>query len=157
GAVQIGHGLWMVLGVVVVASAPVPVAAGQLMAILIEAFLFIAAAATVVFWPHLILIGLLTAYQAVAACMNVLGLFQPGLPEPLRVAIIVNLFLRVLAVAMMFEAYFAKTGTSSVPILRDDESQGEWQPRRKPRPVPWGLIGLVAGILVVAIAVAIYF
>jgi|GEM_PF-2037747 len=107
GALQAGHALWMLLGAVLIAAGAAP--GVQLDPLLVvEGVLYFAGAIVVVLLPYLPVIIVMTVYQTAALTINVMTVGQPGLPPVVRNALFLHMFLRVLAVAMMFLAYFEK-------------------------------------------------
>jgi hypothetical protein len=119
GALQAGHGLWILIALWMPTRPFLPVQ-DYLIAPLVEASLFTVAAVGVVLWPSPVLLVLLTAYQSVALVLNALALAEPNAPAEVRTALVAHIFLRVLGVGLMCEAFFRKPS---------GEGQGE-QPNR---------------------------
>jgi hypothetical protein len=107
GSIQAGHGAWMLLGAILIAAGQIQGPANPT-PLLIESILFISGAITIVLWPSLIPIIILTAYQAVALTFNLIQFVEPGLAKEIRVALMAHIFLRILGVVLMFEAIFRK-------------------------------------------------
>jgi predicted Zn finger-like uncharacterized protein len=151
GALQGGHALWILVGVVLIAAGTVPGVSVDPV-VVIEAVLFFAGAILVVLLPYLPVIILMTVYQTVGLAFNVMTLSR-GVPVELRKALFLHMFLRVLAVAMMFLAYFEKPKVELEPLRESPpDDDFEQSPRQRPRGpgVPLGMIlGITLGAIVV--------
>lgn len=136
GALQAGHALWIMVAVIVFANAGVPAPLG-IAELLIEAVLFFAAAIAVVLYPSLIPVAILTAYQAAALVVNVLTAMEPAVPRELRPSLIVHIFLRIVGVVLMYEAYFRRPAEDRTTEDRATEDAIEAEEPAEERPATW--------------------
>jgi WD40 repeat protein len=163
GALQAGHALWMLLGAALIAAGNAPgIVLNPLL--VVEGIFYLGGAILVVFLPYLPVIILMTVYQVAGLTMNAMNLAHGGLPPEFRNALFLHMFLRALAIAMMFLAYFEKPKDEERKPRNDftpDDSFDE--PARtqlqRPKEVPLGLIfGIIlAVIVVVGGAIAAFF
>jgi hypothetical protein len=106
GALQAGHALWLLLVFVLVASGTVIGVLEPLRVVF--AILLLGGGILVVLLPYLPVIIILTLYQTAMFMLTLLTLAREPLLPAGRAALFLDMFLRVLAIAMMFLAYFEK-------------------------------------------------
>jgi predicted Zn finger-like uncharacterized protein len=165
GALQGGHALMMLLIAILVTrgvlQGPPPRPLD-----FVEAILYFAGAILVVFLPYLPVIIIMTIYQSATFIILVLALTQGGLLRDVRIGLFLNMFLRLLGIAMMFLAYFEKPKPQALepeiveePPPDEETQQPSRYRQRRPKEVPLGLIlGLSLGgiVLVAGIVVAFF-
>lgn len=131
GAVMAGQGLWGILASMLIIAGVAQVAI-DLSFLITHCLLVILGALALVFWPNIIMVGLVTVYQLASTVFNVLQLTDVKFPADQKGAILVHVLLHVLILALMYEGYFRrlpKTGKKrkkkrlkgSAPEQRDVE------------------------------------
>jgi hypothetical protein len=106
-AIQLGHGLFVILGAIMLLGGFIPFQGDILMPMIVAGF-FMAAAFMVFVWPELITISILTVCQLVAVGMNLVVLTWPEITREVAVGLLAVIYLRIVGVVLMWTAFFTK-------------------------------------------------
>jgi hypothetical protein len=131
-AIQAGQALWMLLGAVLIAARVVQVNAVAINVLnFVDFGVYLGLAFLLVLLPNLPMIIFLTVYQAIYFVLNLLALTMPEVTPEFRKALVLHLFLRVLAVGAMYMGYFAKDNRPPLTLEDevDDNGNGDYDNR----------------------------